>query len=114
MAHSRPIAVIEGLHLSIRGWAVATQAQNILTPDEPAKEFPEPVAKELERLEFHKNNAWGDRLGNQIAHQSLDSIRRAGFTDRGAIKSWLIAHGASGRRMQRLDKAMNELGYPDE
>jgi hypothetical protein len=114
MAHSRPIAVIEGLWLSMRGWAVATRARNILAPDEPAEEFPEPVAKELARLEFYKNNAWGDTLGKRVARQSLDSIRRSGFTDRGAIKSWLIAHGASGRRMQRLDKAMDELGYPAE
>lgn len=114
MTHSRPIAVVEGMHLSMHGWAAATQAMNVLNQDAPVEELPEPVRKELERLEFYKNNAWGDPLGKRMARQCLASIRQAGLTDRGVIKSWLLAHGASGRRMQNLDKAMDELGYPSE
>lgn len=114
LAHSSPIAVIEGMSLSLTGWAAAAKAVNLLEPEEPPLELDPQVLRELERLEFHKNNAWGDTLGKKAARQCLDQLHQLGFSSRGTIKSWLIAHGANGARMNVLDTIMDRLGFPDD
>lgn len=107
-----PMAVVEGALLSMRGWAAATGAVNVADPGAAAEELPEGVVEELRRLEFHKNNGWGDPLGKRAARQCLERVRQLGFADRGAVKSWLLAHG-SANRFKVLDRVMDDLGFAE-
>ncbi|WP_406554113.1 hypothetical protein [Streptomyces sp. YS-3] len=110
LARASSLAVVESVHgFPLKGWARELGAVDLTRPDEqPASLNPE-LAAAIDRLDFYKNNGFGDRFGKQQAEHILQDLRGAGILESDVILGALAARGASDRAVRNLRKLIDGL-----
>ncbi|MFF2375028.1 hypothetical protein ACFVUW_11660 [Streptomyces xiamenensis] len=110
LARGSSLAIVESVHgFSLEGWARQLGAIDLTRPDE----HPEPIApalvKAIDRLDFYKDNGFGDQFGKQQARRILQDLYDAGLLERNVILGALAAKEASSRALRNLSKLIDEL-----
>lgn len=110
LARGSSLVVVEGIHtFPLSGWARQLGAVDLTRTKEGAREIDPALATAIDRMDFYKNNGFGDHFGKQQAHRILDDLRGAGQMDGDVILGALAARGASARAVKNLRKLIHEL-----
>lgn len=110
LARGSSLAVVESIHgFPLQGWARQLGAVDLTRPDEQPEPINSEVAEAIDRLDFYKNNGFGDRFGKQQAQRILQGLRSAGMLERDVILGALAARGASDRAVRNLGNLIDTL-----
>ncbi|WP_127154861.1 hypothetical protein [Streptomyces lydicus] len=110
LARGSSLAVVEGVHsFPFKGWARQLGAVDLTRPDEQPEELDSKLSEAINRLDFYKNNGFGDQFGKQQAQRILADLRSAGMLERDAILGALAARGASARGVRNLGRLIDAL-----
>ncbi len=111
LARGSSLAVVESTQgFALGGWASALGAIDLTRPDERPEEASPGFAEAIDRLDFYKNNGFGDPFGKQQALHILQDLVRSEGLDPGAVLGALAARGASSRALRNLAKLIDGLG----
>lgn len=111
LAQGSSIAVVESAGFPLRGWAHELGAIDLTRPGDDSKEVSAELTAAIDRLDFHKNNGFGDYFGKQQAERILRQLHDTGALDRDTVVGALAARGASARALKNLTKLIEALGY---
>ncbi|MFF8610862.1 hypothetical protein ACF06X_33690 [Streptomyces sp. NPDC015346] len=110
LARGSSLAVVESVHaFPLRGWARQLGAIDLTRPDEQPEPINPEMAAAIDRLDFYKNNGFGDQFGKQQAQRILQDLRGAGLLERDVILGALAAKGASDHAVRNLAKLIDAL-----
>ncbi|MEH0407469.1 hypothetical protein ACFY7V_33475 [[Kitasatospora] papulosa] len=110
LARGSSLAIVESFHgFPLEGWARQLGAIDLTRPDEQPEQFDSELTEAIDRLDFYKNNGFGDQFGKQQARRILQDLRGAGLLERDIIVGALAAKGASDRAMRNLGKLIDTL-----
>ncbi|MFD8789461.1 hypothetical protein [Streptomyces vinaceus] len=110
LARGSSLVVVESLHgFPLQGWARQLRAIDLTRPDEQPEQLDSELAAAIDRLDFYKNNGFGDQFGKQQAQRILQDLRRAGLLERDVVLGALAAKGASDRAVRNLGKLIDAL-----
>ncbi|KDN74812.1 hypothetical protein DF19_27385 [Streptomyces olindensis] len=110
LARGSSLAVVENMHgFPLHGWARQLGAIDLTRPDEQPEPLGSELAEAIDRLDFYKNNGFGDKFGKQQAQRILQGLRGAGLLDRDIVLGALAARGASDRAVRNLGKLIDAL-----
>ncbi|MEB8342575.1 hypothetical protein [Streptomyces endophyticus] len=110
LARGSALAVVEGAHrFPLEGWARQLGAIDLTRPDEQPEQLGSELAAAIDRLDFYKNNGFGDQFGKQQAQRILQDLRSAGLLERDVVLGALAAKGASDRAVRNLGKLIDAL-----
>ncbi|MFK4144558.1 hypothetical protein [Streptomyces sp. NPDC004065] len=109
LARGASIAVVESISFPLRGWAHEIGAVDLTRPDTEREAVSAELADAIDRLDFHKNNGFGDRFGKQQAERILRRLHDTGTLDRDTVVGALAARGASARALKNLTKLIDAL-----
>jgi hypothetical protein len=107
LARNSSLVVVEGFSFAVAGWAREHGAVNLLRPEEPTEVPDERWVKALDRLEFHKNNGFGDMLGKKAARDVVAHLRTADLLDCDGLVSAMAARGATARALKALGQIID-------
>lgn len=111
LAHGSSLAIVESVHgFPLEGWARQLGAIDLTRPDEQPEQLGSELAEAIDRLDFYKNNGFGDQFGKQQAQLILQDLRGAGLLEGDVILGALAAKGASDRAVRNLGKLIDALG----
>ncbi|MBT2439783.1 hypothetical protein J7E93_06535 [Streptomyces sp. ISL-36] len=110
LARGSSLAIVESVHgFPLEGWARQLGAIDLTRPDEQPEQLDSELAAAIDRLDFYKNNGFGDRFGKQQAQRILQDLRGAGLLERDIILGALAAKGASDRAVRNLGKLIDAM-----
>lgn len=110
LARESSLAIVEDIHgFPLEGWARQLGAIDLTRPDVQPEQFDAELAGAIDRLDFYKNNGFGDRFGKQQAQRILEDLRAAGLLERNIVLGTLAAKGASGRAVRNLGKLIDAM-----
>nr|WSY56257.1 hypothetical protein OG999_43015 [Streptomyces sp. NBC_00886] len=110
LARGSSLAVVESVHgFSLDGWARQLGAIDLTRPDEQPEQLDSELAEAIDRLDFYKNNGFGDQFGKQQAQRILQDLRGAGLLERDVVLGAMAAKGASDRAVRNLGKLIDAL-----
>ncbi|MFD7974061.1 hypothetical protein [Streptomyces clavifer] len=101
---------MESIHgFPLEGWARQIGAIDLTRPNKQPEQLDSELTEAIDRLDFYKNNGFGDRFGKQQAQRILQDLRGAGLLERDVILGALAAKGASDRAVRNLGKLIDAL-----
>lgn len=110
LARGSSLVIVESIHgFPLEGWARQLGAIDLTRPDKQPKQLDSELAEAIDRLDFYKNNGFGDQFGKQQAQRILQDLRGAGLLKRDVILGALAAKGASDRAVRNLGKLIDAL-----
>ncbi|WP_327321132.1 hypothetical protein OG735_00385 [Streptomyces sp. NBC_01210] len=110
LARGSSLAIVESVHgFPLEGWACQLGAIDLTRPDEQPEQLDSELADAIDRLDFHKNNGFGDQFGKQQAQRILQDLRDAGLLERDIVLGALAAKGASDRAVRNIGKLIDAL-----
>ncbi|MGW0294749.1 hypothetical protein [Streptomyces tuirus] len=110
LARGSSLAVVESIHgFPLCGWARQLGAIDLTRPDGQTEPLGSELAEAIDRLDFYKNNGFGDKFGKHQAQRILQGLRGAGLLDRDIVLGALAAKGASDRAVRNLGKLIDAL-----
>jgi hypothetical protein len=97
------LVAVEAAAPSLLGWAIHTQAVNLVTTAvTPDTRSPDLVA-DLERLKWVGHHGWTDEAGQAEATDLLSALADRGELDRDIVLGTMLAMGVGHRNLARLD-----------
>jgi hypothetical protein len=110
LARGSSLAIVESVHgFPLEGWARQLGAIDLTRPEEQPERLASELAEAIDRLDFYKNNGFGDQFGKQQARRILQDLRDAGLLERDVVLGALAAKGASDRAVRNLGKLIDAL-----
>ncbi|MBJ6613969.1 hypothetical protein ACFT8V_30085 [Streptomyces griseoincarnatus] len=110
LARGSSLAIVESVHgFPLEGWARQLGAIDLTRPEKRPEPIDSELAEAIDRLDFYKNNGFGDQFGKQQAQRILQNLRGAGLLERDVILGALAARGASDRAVRNLGKLIAAL-----
>jgi hypothetical protein len=110
LARGSSLAIVESVHgFRLEGWARQLGAIDLTRPDEQPAQLDSELDEAINRLDFYKNNGFGDQFGKQQAQRILLDLRDAGLLERDVVLGALAARGASDRAVRNLGKLIDAL-----
>lgn len=110
LARGSSLAIVESIHgFPLKGWARQLGAIDLTRPDEQPEQIDSELAEAIDRLDFYKNNGFGDQFGKQQAQRILQDLRGSGLLERDVVLGALAAKGASDRAVRNLGKLIDAL-----
>jgi len=112
LARGSSLTIVESVHgFPLEGWARQFGAIDLTRPDEEPEQLDSELIEAIDRLDFYKNNGFGDQFGKQQAQRILQDLRGAGLLERELVLGALAAKGASDRAVRNLGKLIDALDY---
>ena len=97
------LVAVEGAAPPLIGWAMHTQAVNLVTAQVTADTRSPALLADLERLKWVGHHGWTDEVGKAEATALLQSLADRGELDRDLVLGTLLAMGVGHRNLARLD-----------
>jgi hypothetical protein len=110
LARGSSLAIVESIHgFPLKGWVRQLGAIDLTRSDEQPEQIDSELAEAIDRLDFYKNNGFGDQFGKQQAQRILQDLRGSGLLERDVVLGALAAKGASDRAVRNLGKLIDAL-----
>jgi hypothetical protein len=97
------LVAVEGAEAPLIGWAMHTQAVDLVTAKVTADTRSPALVADLERLKWVGHHGWTDEAGNAEATTLLRALAERDELDRDVVLGTLLAMGVGYRNLARLD-----------